>query len=732
MKLNSLSLKTLSTAAALAASLSVPISAFSAPAEARDTFSDTWVATDGLGRRLPLGEDVPPPRAGKTVGMFYFLWLGQHGQQGPFDITKILAADPKAMENPQHPAWGPIHVPHHWGESIFNYYVSEDEGVLAKHAQMLSDAGVDMVVFDVTNQLTYPRSWQALCRVWDRLRKQGNRTPQIAFLAPFWSPNKVVRELFHDLYSPGLYPDLWFPWEGKPLILADPTLLGGTTGNSEHDGAIELHASQTLGQTFEAEQPFSAVGGSFATWKSAGAGMRLSLYRESADRQRVLSRTFENVPDNSWQFLEPKEPLPPGKYSLEMSDPAGHIGWWSHSKDLLSKGQALVNGTPIGGDRTLRLRIQDEELARIHSFFTFRKPQPDYFVGPTGPNQWAWLEVHPQHVFTNTAGVAEQMAVGVAQNALDGRLSVLSNPRAHGRSFHNGAQPGPEGQDFTGRNFTEQWKRALEVDPAFLFVTGWNEWIAGRFTTNSGFYGDAPVCFVDQFNREYSRDIEPMEGGHGDVFYYQFVANVRRYKGARPVEAIKPQRIQIDGKFADWAKVAPEFRDTLGDPVRRDHLGWDGKTRYRNQTGRNDIVAAKVSFDAKAAYFYVRTQDPLTPATDPNWMLLFLDVDGNSTNHWLGYDFVVNRTAPRAGKAVVEKQTERGYSWNAAKEISFRQAGSEMEIAIPWRALGLQAPPPELHFKWADSIQQTGDWSDFTLNGDVAPNDRFNYRAIFR
>jgi hypothetical protein len=33
------------------------------------------------------------------------------------------------------------------------------------------------------------------------------------------------------------------------------------------------------------------------------------------------------------------------------------------------------------------------------------------------------------------------------------------------------------------------------------------------------------------------------------------------------------------------------------------------------------------------------------------------------------------------------------------------------------------------YFKWADNTQQTGDASDFTLNGDVAPNDRFNYRA---
>ena len=88
---------------------------------------------------------------------------------------------------------------------------------------MLDDAGVDVVIFDATNQLTYPRSWQALCRVWSGIRRSGGHTPQIAFLCPFWDPKKVLTELYHDLYGPGLYSDLWFCWEGKPLILAPVT-----------------------------------------------------------------------------------------------------------------------------------------------------------------------------------------------------------------------------------------------------------------------------------------------------------------------------------------------------------------------------------------------------------------------------------------------------------------------------------------------------------------------------
>ena len=193
--------------------------------EPGDLQSDTWVATDALGRSLPIGGQVAPPRPGKFVGVFYFLWLGQSGDLGPFDITKILSRDPRALSDPKSPLWGPELAPHHWGESLFGYSVSDDESVLRKHAQMLADAGADMLVFDVTNQLTYPQSWRALCRVFDRVKRDGNRVPQIAFLCPFGDPGKVVRELWKDLYSPGLYPDLWFRWEGKPLILADPAFL---------------------------------------------------------------------------------------------------------------------------------------------------------------------------------------------------------------------------------------------------------------------------------------------------------------------------------------------------------------------------------------------------------------------------------------------------------------------------------------------------------------------------
>ncbi|MDA0818436.1 MAG: hypothetical protein O2946_12830, partial [Planctomycetota bacterium] len=89
-----------------------------------DTMPDTWAATDGLGRRLPGFAECGPPRKDRTVAIFYFLWLGPHANGGPFDISKILAEHPGAMNDRGNPLWGPLGSPHHWGESIFGYYNS--------------------------------------------------------------------------------------------------------------------------------------------------------------------------------------------------------------------------------------------------------------------------------------------------------------------------------------------------------------------------------------------------------------------------------------------------------------------------------------------------------------------------------------------------------------------------------------------------------------------------------
>jgi len=538
--------------------------------------------------------EVRPPRQDRFVAMFYFLWHDAAEKQGPFDISKILAADPLAMKHPTSPPWGPLRAMHYWGEPWFGYYLEDDPWVLRKHAQMLCDAGVDAIIFDASNRVTYRHNYTALLQTYRQMRREGNRTPEIAFLTPFGDPRSTVRKLYDQLYSKHLYEELWFRWEGKPLILADPA------------------------------------------------------------------------------------------------------------------------------------RVD----AKMRGFFTFRKPQPDYFLGPTGPDMWSWLEVYPQHIFKKSRGEKEQMSVGVAQNAVGRRLGSMSEPGARGRSFREG-HPATQPDDILqGYNFAQQWERAISEDPRLVFVTGWNEWVAGRFDSFNGIH--TPPMFVDEFDEEHSRDIEPMKGGHGDNYYYQLVSYIRRFKGARlPEPASAPKTIHFKNGFADWKDVRPEYLDDLYDTAHRDHAGFAHAGPYRDDSGRNDLDTMKVARDADQIYFYVRTREPITPPTGDNWMLLLLDVDQNHATGWEGYDFLLNRARPDAGTCTVEKNIG-GWRWKPVGHARLKWVGKELQIAVPRKLLGLGAVKGKLSFdfKWADNVPASGNILDFLSKGDVAPNGRFNYRYI--
>jgi hypothetical protein len=162
---------------------------------------------------------------------------------------------------------------------------------------------------------------------------------------------------------------------------------------------------------------------------------------------------------------------------------------------------------------------------------------------------------------------------------------------------------------------------------------------------NSPFYGSGEVTFVDQFNAEHSRDIEPAECPHQDNYYYQTIANIRRYKGVRQLPEVASAPIALDGDFSDWASVSPEFRDDIGDPVRRNHPGWGSEGVYQNRTGRHDIMSAKVSLDDQNLSFYVRTLEPME-APQKSTGCAFPGCRREPNNGWLGYDFII-RSAER-------------------------------------------------------------------------------------
>ena len=62
---------------------------------------------------------------------------------------------------------------------------------------------------------------------------------------------------------------------------------------------------------------------------------------------------------------------------------------------------------------------------------------------------------------------------------------------------------------------------AFKYHPKIVTITWWNEWCA--INLGGGVY-------TDLYSQEYSRDIEPMKGGHGDKYYQLMKQYISAYK----------------------------------------------------------------------------------------------------------------------------------------------------------------------------------------------------------
>ena len=371
--------------------------------------SSNLCAVDHLGRKLPSWQEVRAKQPGKIVALFYYLWLGYHGTQGPYDISKILAADPDAMQHPNSPLWPPAeHTPlMHWGEPLFGYYISQDEWVLRRHVQMFIDAGIDVLFFDVTNGFTYRKAYLKLFEILREYRAQGFAAPKVAF---YTAPairgcgTGNLMDLWEQLYEPRLYSELYFYWKGKPLIICP---------------------------------------------------------------------SMRSLPDE------------------------------------------------------------------IRTFFTWRSPT---WNEPQAPNTWAW-EGNPQKVAVDEHGNPEEIAVNVCRVACDpdfehpeqfsGMGSAAFGVPVMGRSWHHGAKDLRENASHYGFLFQEQAEIALQADPPVAFLCQWNEWLVPFLTQKTNTLYGMPqwIRLQDEFNEEYSRDLEPMRGGYQDAYYLQMIAFIRRFKG---------------------------------------------------------------------------------------------------------------------------------------------------------------------------------------------------------
>ena len=637
----------------------------------RDLYEDTWVGTDALNRTMPTFDMVGPVKKNhkRVVGIFYVTWHSDKnaGLKSPYagDVTKVLTTDTNARHDAYSPEWK--EKQYHWGEPELGYFLSRDEYVIRKDMSMLSDAGVDVLIFDVTNAVRYWNEWQTIFSVMEKMKAEGNNVPKFCFWAFNGPVITVVQELYDKIYKENKYQDLWFYWENKPLLLYN-----GSPQAKDATGKIQQNPNPHYDAAALTDKNNLHYGNPDYTEK---------LYK---DYTKEVKGFF--TPRTMWW----------GYYEWAGKRFVGTEDNWSFGYDLGNKKVIEMNPDSL----------VSTHLGEIEEMAVTPAQHPSSLVGKS----WTRENGEPK---LNAHDLPEETYV-----------PWLKKTVAH-----------PEGY---GIYFQERWDEALKVDPSFLYLNDWNEWTAGKYQPAAGntfnfMRRKNSYFFVDQYNAEFNRAIQPMKGGYTDNYYMQMAENIRRYKGVRPIPQLKGiTPIKIDGSFNDWNGITVEYRDTRGDVAHRDFNGYAGE-HFIDSSGRNDILTCKIGVDNSYVYFYAETDKSLTSSSGKNWMLLLIDADKNSNTGWFGNDFIVNK------KVIDDKTTTLlrydahapGDHWVEVARVSYRYKANKMEIAIPRRLLNLNGNTIHFDYHWADNPTDLKDPISFCTSGDSAPNRRFNYRCIW-
>ncbi len=585
-------------------SLFISIKAFCQNTPQINISNSNWVATDALGRTLPTYKETGGPKQNRYVGLFYWLWHGSIRSTATnpdsVNVTKILALNPGKTD------WRK--EDYYWDEPEFGYYRSIDPWVMKRHMALIAAAGVDFIFLDLTNGEIYEPELAQLLQIIQSMRKQGIKAP---YVVPFLNSEYgwKVKALYQDFYKSGKYNDVWFYWDGKPLIMS-PKI----TAEQIKDKALLTEMLNHF------------------TWRPTWA-----LFSD------------DNGPGGKWRFMD----LHPQKAAL---DSTGKVEQYVVSKSM---------GAPL----------------------------------------WNWK--------INCSSCGLHFAPKVDKYWLAKETG-------------------------TGIFFNEQWDRADSVHAPILLVTGWNELKAGAWPTNKELADNkdfafenkkmkqGDMYFVDEFNREFNRDIEPIKNGYTDNFYYQFVARMRKYKGMLPPQpASAPKMIGLNGDFSGWKEVTPVYTNYNPDVDHRDFDGVVPGLHYKNSTGRNHIIETRTVHDKDNQYFYVKTASTITSYTDKNWMLLFIDSDDNKKTGWEGYDYVVNTDVKNKNRTSLKKWANG--RWKTAAIVNYVVKDKEMALKLPLASLNIKPENVSFNFHWVDNIQKLNDINEFFYNGDSAPLRRFNY-----
>ncbi len=224
----------------------------------------TWAFTDDLGRKAADFEEVGPKREGKYAGLFYFITKTEaSAPRATVNVSQLYKEYPDARLDYYHPAWGnPSDTLHFWNEPLFGYYLSCDYFVVRKHIEMFVAADIDVIFFDCSNNSRiYKESTDTIFKALHDAREDGLDVPKVVYLMPFGPDNylnkSAIMKAYLNTYQNENWKDLWFYWEGKPLMLAYTSKLVPEADDPE-DEALVKEIKEFF--TFRGPQPTHASG----------------------------------------------------------------------------------------------------------------------------------------------------------------------------------------------------------------------------------------------------------------------------------------------------------------------------------------------------------------------------------------------------------------------------------------------------------------------------------------
>lgn len=589
---------------------------------------NSLVATDALGRSF---DEAIVTDSSNKVGLFYWIWHGEHTRAGIFNISELLEEDPDAL-------WGtdassreksPLNAMHYWAEPLYGYYSSDDPWVIKKHLELFIMSGIDYLALDLTNLLTYDNTLKILAEEIQRLQAQGWNPPTILpiFGANVNSRNNIYT-FYENFYKNPQYDSVWFKENGKPVLCVDYADTGDPAYEDIFD-YIQEHDGVTDDQINEFKAHFT---------------FRNTLWPYQHDEK------YDSIEDDDMSWID-----------------------WYYPQHI--SGQGYINVS---------------------------------------------VSQHPAYAFS-------------ASEHPEFRDIYYNVNR--GRGWDCTTQTNSYRNVLSGLNLENQWKTALDnldkVDE--VMVTGWNEWIATKLTRyNETFEGY--VQFADQFNMEFSRDLEMMadEDGYGDNFYLQNMRNTRAFKNGETASFVGGKASPALDSAADWDK-GRTYLDVSGEVVERNHRNTDSSATYVNTTNRNDVVSTQMVNDGKYLYIRVTTlNDIIIEEGAENNLNILLSIKGSTAPAWEGYQFVLNRTAPQAGlsKTSLEKVKTAGvYEFESVSSVDSYLDGKTLCVKIPLKDLGISnAKNFTIDFKVADGISDPSNIMKYYVDGESAPVGRLNYR----